>query len=94
MLLALGVLLRSTAGAITTALALMWAPMVFGALLPQWAQENVLRYLPTTAVDSLVGGLPEGSPLYLAPWAAALLAAAWPAVALGAAFAVQARRDA
>ena len=44
--LALGFLLRSTAGAITAVLAIIWLPDMFGGLLPMWWPENVLSLLP------------------------------------------------
>jgi ABC-2 type transport system permease protein len=92
--LATAFILRSTAGAITTVLALIFAPALFGPLLPNWWQENVLRYLPGTAQDNLL--MPEQSPdalTYLAPgWAVAVMLA-WLVAFMAAAYLVLTRRD-
>ena len=54
--LALGVILRSSAGAITAVLALLWLPQIFGAIVPMWWQEHILCYLPSNGIDSLTVG--------------------------------------
>ena len=51
--LALGVILRSTAGAITAALGILWLPLVFNNMLPLSVQEHVLSRLPGAAIDSV-----------------------------------------
>lgn len=94
----LAVLFRSTAAAISTVLALIFTPAIFGALLPAWWQENVLRYLPDRAVDSIsishlnVNGFGAGTS-YLEPNVAAIVIGIWLAVFLGAATTVLLRRD-
>jgi ABC-type transport system involved in multi-copper enzyme maturation permease subunit len=50
----LGAILRSTASAITAVMALIFAPGIFGGILPAWWQENVIAYLPGNASDSLM----------------------------------------
>jgi hypothetical protein len=51
---ALGAILRSTASAITTVLSIIFVPSIFGGLLPDVLQENVMRYLPGNASDQLL----------------------------------------
>jgi hypothetical protein len=92
--LALGVLLRSTAGAITTVLGLLWLPLIVGEVLPMWWRENVISLLPGTAVDSLTIAHVVDSPTYTDPAAATVIAATWLAGFIGAAYVALIRRDA
>lgn len=93
----LAVLFRSTAAAISTVLAIIFTPAIFGALLPAWWQENVLRYLPDRAADSIAIGHLGSSGFvgisYLEPTAAVVVIASWLAVFLGAATIALLRRD-
>jgi ABC-2 type transport system permease protein len=91
--LALGVLLRNTAGAITTVLALLFAPSIFGPLLPRWWQENVLRYLPGPASDNFATVTSQESALYMAAEPAALVVVGWLVLFLGGAYLALTRRD-
>jgi ABC-2 type transport system permease protein len=91
---ALAVLLRNTAGAITTVMALIFAPSIFGPLLPSWWQENVLRYLPGPASDNLANASDPGSLLYLEPAVAAAVVIGWIVLFLGAAYVLLTKRDA
>jgi ABC-2 type transport system permease protein len=89
---ALGVMLRSTAGAITTVLGLIFVPGIFGALLPDWWQENVLVALPVAASDAVtIAHLDEGD--YVAPGLGVVLVVAWIAAFAAAAQTVLVRRD-
>lgn len=89
---ALGVMFRSTAGAITTVLGLIFVPGIFGALLPEWWQENVLVALPVAASDAVtIAHLDEGD--FVAPGLGVVLVVAWIAAFAGAAQSVLARRD-
>ncbi|MDQ3695287.1 MAG: ABC transporter permease [Chloroflexota bacterium] len=96
---ALAVLFRSTAAAISTVLALIFTPAIFGAMLPAWWQENVLRYLPDRAIDSItighlftgVSGMTFGE--YLDLGAGIAVTVAWLVLFLGAATIVLLRRD-
>jgi ABC-2 type transport system permease protein len=91
---ALAFLLRNTAGAITTVIALIFAPSIFGAVLTSWWQENIIRFLPGPATDNLAKLNESGSALYMAPGLAAIVAIAWVALFLGAAYAMLIKRDA
>ena len=91
---ALGVILRSTAGAITAVLGMLWLPIIFGGLLPAWWQENVLSLLPGSAVDSVTIAHVAESPMYSDPAIGALIVVAWLAGFIGAAYASLSRRDA
>ena len=102
---ALAVLFRSTAAAISAVLALIFTPAIFGAMLPTWWQENVLRYLPDRAIDSFsIGPLMTrdasdgmaammGGAQYLDPNVGALVTIAWLIVFLGGATIALFRRD-
>ncbi|MGH2534684.1 MAG: ABC transporter permease subunit [Thermomicrobiales bacterium] len=92
---ALAVLLRSTAGAITTVLALLFAPAIFGPLLPAWWQENVLAYLVGPATDSVVlSHLSPDERMYLDPSIALAVVAAWLVAFVGTAYLALIKRDA
>ncbi|MGE0540782.1 MAG: ABC transporter permease [Dehalococcoidia bacterium] len=91
---ALAFLLRNTAGAITTVIALIFAPSIFGAVLTSWWQENIIRFLPGPATDNLARLNESGSALYMAPGLAAIVAVAWLVLFLGAAYALLTKRDA
>lgn len=92
--LALGFVLRSTAGAVTAVLGLIFLPGIFGALLPSWWQENVLDYLPAAAAEAITSGHLESATEAMAPALAGFVLAAWLAVFLGGAWGTLARRDA
>lgn len=92
--LSLGVILRSTAGAITSVLALIWLPVIFGPLLPTSWQERVLSLLPGPALDSLTVAHLAESPMYPDPAVGAVTAVAWIVAFIGAAYLVLRRRDA
>ena len=92
--LALGVLLRSTAGAITAVLGLLWLPEIFGEFMPAWWQKNVLSLLPSNAMDSVTNAHVEPSATNVDPVLGAVIAAAWLVAAVGAAFLTLQRRDA
>lgn len=74
---ALGLLLRSTTGAVTIAIGMFFLPGMIGAATPVWVQENVLRFLPDAALDSLSGSIAGDSAVYLSPFSASLVIAAW-----------------
>lgn len=69
--------MRTTAGAICTMLALLFVPSMFGGLLPGWVQRNVLSLLPGAASDSLSMGHLSDSPQYLNPAVAAVVVVVW-----------------
>jgi len=92
--LGLGVLLRSTAGAITAVLGLLWLPQIIGQFLPRWWQEHVISRLPGSAVDSVTLGHIESSFSYSDPAVGAVIAATWLVAVIGAAYLAFLRRDA
>ena len=92
--LALGVILRSTAGAITAVLGFIWLPVIFGEFLPRWWQENVMRLLPGAALDSLTVAHIEPSPTFSDPVVGAVIAGVWLVAVVGAASLTLLRRDA
>lgn len=92
--LALAFVLRSTAGAITAVLGILWLPEIFVGLLPQWWQENVVSLLPGPAMDSVAIGHIVESSRYSDPVTGGIITAVWMAIFLGAAWFFLTRRDA
>ena len=92
--LSLGFMLRSTAGAITSVLGLIFVPVIVGAILPQSWQDHVLFYLPGAASDALAFGQLPDAPHGLAPAVAATVLLGWTALFLGGALLALERRDA
>jgi ABC-2 type transport system permease protein len=91
--IALGALLRNTAGAITTLVALMFLIPGLGSLvLPAAWRNNVLKYLPSNASDAFTRVAP--GPELLTAGTGAAVFAAWVIVPLIAAAVVLRRRDA
>jgi hypothetical protein len=86
-------LLRGTASAITVSLGFLFLPWTLGAILPAWMQQNVLRYLPDVATDSLSGLTKSDATTYLGQTPAILVIAIWLAGVLVAAAFVLQRRD-
>ena len=89
---ALGVLLRSTAGAISALLAgVLVLPTLAGALLPdEW--DGVLKYLPSNASSAFTATVPTDT--LLSAGTGAVVFAAWVVVALAGAALALTRRDA
>jgi ABC-2 type transport system permease protein len=76
----LGAVLRSAAGTITTAVAVLFAPPILGALVSNEVVAAVLDYLPAGLTTVLVSGTgerygPEVAALLLGVWAIGVLAA-------------------
>ena len=92
--LALGVLLRSTAGGITTVLGLFWLPQIFGVLVPMWWREHIISLLPSPALDSITIGHIHDSPTFSDPALGAAIAGVWFLAVVGAAYLTFLRRDA
>lgn len=92
--LACGVLLRSTAGAITSVLALLWLPAFLVEFFPMWWQVNVFSLFPGAGVDSLALSHIDDAPMYSDPAIGALIVVAWLAAFVGAAYVSLVRRDA
>ena len=90
--LALGVLLRSTAGAISALLAgVLVLPTLAGALLPD-SWDGLLKYLPSNAGSAFTSTVPADS--LLGAGTGALVFGAWIVVALAGAAVALTRRDA
>jgi ABC-2 type transport system permease protein len=89
---ALGFLLRSTAGGIATLFGLLLVVPTLGLLLPSSWQEHLLPYLPNYAGSALT--TVRHQPDLLSPTGGALVLAAWALVPLVAAAVVLRRRDA
>lgn len=90
--LGLGALLRSTAGAISALLGILFAPQIILGLLPSGWSEHVLRYLPGPAGIGVTAVPPD--PTSLPPWVGLGVFLAYPAVVLAFAAYQMRRRDA
>jgi ABC-type transport system involved in multi-copper enzyme maturation permease subunit len=86
-------LLRGPASAITVSLGFMWLPWILNPVLPVWVKENVLRYLPDVAANSLSGITKADAPQYLSQTPAIMVVAIWVVGALAAAAYTLNRRD-
>ena len=74
--------------------ALVFAPSMFGGLLPSWWRENVISLLPGPASDSIAIGHLDDADIYLAPGLAAVVLVAWLALTWFGTRAIVNRRDA
>jgi len=92
---ALGFATRSTAGAITSVLAVVFVPWILGGVLLTWWRENALDYVPGAASEAITSGhLESATEGLLAPGVAGLVLAGRLAVFLGAGWLALERRDA
>ncbi len=89
---ALGAILRSTASAITASMGLIFAPAIFGGLLPRFWQENLLAYLPGNASDTLLRSDSDYL-TYLEPAVAILVILGWIVAFFAVAYILMVRRD-
>jgi ABC-2 type transport system permease protein len=90
--LALGALLRSTAGAVATLLGLLFGPQLLTGLLPEAWSDRIYPYLPVPAGAAVANLRPD--PASLAPWTGFGLFCLYTAVVLALAAWQLRRRDA
>jgi ABC-2 type transport system permease protein len=86
-------ILRGTASAITASIGFYFLPAMTAPLLPSWIQENVIRYLPDIATDSLSGLTPPDSLTYLSQTPAIIVVVIWLVGSLATGAIVLNRRD-
>jgi ABC-2 type transport system permease protein len=86
-------LLRGMASAITTSIGFFFLPWMMAPLFPLWVKENVLRYLPDNAKDSMVGMVAKDAPTFVADGLALVLIGGWIVAGLLAAAHSLNRRD-
>jgi hypothetical protein len=86
-------LLRGAASAITVSLGFLWLPWMIGPVVPLWVKENVFRYLPDVAANSLSGITKADAPQYLSQSPAIVVIAIWLIGLLATAAFVLNRRD-
>ncbi|WP_334173242.1 ABC transporter permease subunit [Sinomonas sp.] len=93
--LALGALLRNSAGAIVTLVALLFVLPIIFQLIPGDFFTEARKYLPTNAADAMFEAGQSGSlnTAYLEPWQGTLVLAAYVVVLLGAGFVTLRQRD-
>ena len=92
----MGAILRHTAGAITTLIAgTLVIPALLPVILPHWARDHVVPYVPTAAAQAMYAIGTGNNPFkLLSPAGGAVVLAAWIAVVLAGGAAVLRRRDA
>lgn len=93
--LGVGALLRHTALAVTTLVAVLFViPVLLQPALPGDLEDDVLKFVPTIAGQAMYGSLGENSPFQtLSPGASAAVLVGWVALVLTAAGALLVRRD-
>lgn len=88
------VVLRSTASTLTAILGIIFVPAIFGGLFPDSIQENVIKFLPNFAIDSLTTTDTTGESLTrLDDGAALVVIAVWLFAFFFAAYVSLVRRD-
>ena len=90
----LGALLRSTAGAVTGATAVLFVSLVMSALLPDSWQESVGRWIPFNAGSQVWSTVSDPSMHMFSPWAGLAVFAGYAAITLAAGLVVFLRLDA
>jgi len=93
--LGVGVLLRHSALAVTTLVAVLFViPVLLQPALPGDLEDRVLKYVPTIAGQAMYGSLGEGAPFpTLSPAASAAVLVGWVALVLAAGATLLVRRD-
>jgi hypothetical protein len=90
--IALGVIVRHTAGAITGLVALVFILPIVLQLLPDSWQHNLVRYLPAQAGGAISNVVPQG-PNQLAPWTGLAVFVIWIVVLMVAGWRLLRTRD-
>lgn len=93
--LALGALLRNSAGAIVTLVAALFVLPIIFQLIPGDFFKEARKYLPTNAANAMMeaGSSNPLNTAYLEPWQGTLVLAVYVVVLLGAAFTTLKQRD-
>jgi ABC-type transport system involved in multi-copper enzyme maturation permease subunit len=93
--LGLGALLRNSAGAIVTLVALLFVLPIIFQLIPNDFFKEARKYLPTNAANAMMeaGSSAPLNTALLEPWQGTLVIAAYVVVLLGAAFTTLRQRD-
>lgn len=86
-------LLRGTASAITVSLGFLFLPWMMAPIVPIWVQQNLLRYLPDMAANTLSGMTETDASTHLAQAPAIAVIVIWLAGMVAAAAFVLNRRD-
>jgi len=91
--MAIGGLLRHTAGAITTAIGVVFVLPIIAAFLPASWGQHIHDYLPSSS-GSMIAQAHQGANQVLSPWQGFGVFCIWTALLLAAAFTLLQRRDA
>lgn len=90
----LGAIFRHTAATITTAIGVMFVIPIIVNLLPDNWRIEIVRWLPSSALDRVSATLPGANPHMFGPWGQFAVTAAWAAAALVAGIILFRKRDA
>lgn len=88
---AVGFIIRSTAGGVATVCGLLLVAPTAGLLLPASWREHLLPYLPSNAATAVLSAMP--APDSLSAAAGSVVLGVWPLVTVAAAALVLRRRD-
>ncbi len=91
--MAIGALLRHTAGAITTVIGVVFVLPIIAAFLPASWGQHIHDYLPSVS-GSMIAQAHQGANQVLSPWQGFGVFCVWTALLLAVAFALLQRRDA
>ena len=91
--MAIGALLRHTAGAITTVIGVVFVLPIIAAFLPASWGQHIHDYLPSVS-GSMIAQAHQGANQVLSPWQGFGVFCIWTALLLAVAFALLQRRDA
>lgn len=78
----LGAIFRHTAAAITTAIGVMFVLPIIVNIMPESWQQDIVRWLPSSAGEVLTTTVGSSPPHYFSPWAQFGVTAAYAAAAL------------
>jgi ABC-2 type transport system permease protein len=90
----LGAIFRHTAATIATAIGVMFVVPIIINLLPDNWRIEVVRWLPSSALDRISATIPGANPHMFGPWGQFAVTAAWAAAALVAGLILFRKRDA
>jgi ABC-2 type transport system permease protein len=90
----LGAIFRHTAATIATAIGMMFVVPIIINLLPDNWRIEVVRWLPSSALDRISATIPGANPHMFGPWGQFAVTAGWAVAALAAGIILFRKRDA
>jgi ABC-2 type transport system permease protein len=90
----LGAIFRHTAATIATSIGVMFVVPIIINLLPDNWRQDIVRWLPSSAIDRISATLPGANPHMFGPWGQFAVTAAWAVAALAVGAFLFRKRDA